>query len=91
MLTDSQSMVRSVFEDVYNYMKSGQLMRQVINKTSDATAYIDVNPEHDMGTMPFAETVAVNRAVNVRLFSQIRSFAFLYGSREIHKSTTQRP
>ena len=28
-------MVRSVFEDAYNYMKSGQLMRQVINKISD--------------------------------------------------------
>src|SRR6266850_4461256 len=26
--------VRSVFEDAYNYMKSGQLMRQVINKIS---------------------------------------------------------
>ena len=25
-------MVRSVFEDAYNYMKSGQLMRQVVNK-----------------------------------------------------------
>ena len=24
--------VRDVFEDAYNYMKSGQLMRQVINK-----------------------------------------------------------
>jgi type I restriction enzyme M protein len=27
--------VRSVFEDAYNYMKSGQLMRQVINKISN--------------------------------------------------------
>src|SRR5271166_6669401 len=27
--------VRSVFEDAYNYMKSGQLMRQVINKIND--------------------------------------------------------
>ena len=27
--------VRSVFEDAYNYMKSGQLMRQVINKISE--------------------------------------------------------
>ena len=27
--------VRSVVEDAYNYMKSGQLMRQVINKISD--------------------------------------------------------
>ena len=26
--------VRDVFEDAYNYMKSGQLMRQVINKTT---------------------------------------------------------
>ena len=25
-------MVREVFQDAYNYMKSGQLMRQVINK-----------------------------------------------------------
>jgi len=27
--------VRSVFEDAYNYMKSGQLMRQVVNKISE--------------------------------------------------------
>jgi type I restriction enzyme M protein len=27
-----QRVVRSVFEDAYNYMKSGQLLRQVINK-----------------------------------------------------------
>lgn len=27
--------VRGVFEDAYNYMKSGQLMRQVINKIND--------------------------------------------------------
>jgi type I restriction enzyme M protein len=27
--------VRSVFEDAYNYMKSGQLLRQVINKIND--------------------------------------------------------
>ena len=27
--------VRSVFEDAYNYMKSGQLMKQVINKISE--------------------------------------------------------
>jgi type I restriction enzyme M protein len=27
--------VRDVFEDAYNYMKSGQLMRQVVNKISD--------------------------------------------------------
>ena len=34
-------------------------------------AYIDVNPKHNTGAMQFAETVAVNRAVNVRLFSSV--------------------
>ena len=28
-------MVRDVFEDAYNYMKSGQLMRQVVNKINE--------------------------------------------------------
>jgi type I restriction enzyme M protein len=32
---DRKNVVRSVFEDAYNYMKSGQLMRQVINKIND--------------------------------------------------------
>jgi hypothetical protein len=34
-------------------------------------AYIDINPEHNTRSMQFAETVAVNRAVNVRLFSSV--------------------
>lgn len=33
--TPRARVVRSVFEDAYNYMKSGQLMRQVINKISE--------------------------------------------------------
>ena len=32
---DRRRVVRGVFEDAYNYMKSGQLMRQVINKISE--------------------------------------------------------
>ncbi len=32
---DRRRVVRGVFEDAYNYMKSGQLMRQVINKVND--------------------------------------------------------
>src|SRR5665213_635937 len=36
---DRRRVVRDVFEDAYNYMKSGQLMRQVINKI----AAIDFN------------------------------------------------
>ena len=34
-------------------------------------AYIDVNPAHNTRSMQFAETVAVNRGVNVRLFSSV--------------------
>src|SRR5204862_376151 len=32
--SDRRRVVRDVFEDAYNYMKSGQLMRQVINRIS---------------------------------------------------------
>src|ERR1700732_5150002 len=32
---DRRRVVRGVFEDAYNYMKSGQLMRQVVNKISE--------------------------------------------------------
>lgn len=35
--------IRDVFEDTYNYMKSGQLMRQVINKINE----IDFNSSED--------------------------------------------
>src|SRR5450759_1877275 len=31
-----QRVVRAVFEDAYNYMKSGQLLRQVVNKITEA-------------------------------------------------------
>lgn len=34
-------------------------------------AYVDVNPEHAKGRMLFAETVAVKRGVNVRVFSTV--------------------
>lgn len=32
---DRRRVIRDVFEDAYNYMKSGQLMRQVINKINE--------------------------------------------------------
>jgi hypothetical protein len=34
-------------------------------------AYVDVNPEHDWNQLKFAENVAVNRAVNVKLFPSV--------------------
>src|SRR6478672_4532666 len=46
---DAARMVREVFEDSYNYMKSGTLLRQVINK---------INKEIDLGTQ--AERHALN-------------------------------
>jgi hypothetical protein len=36
-----------------------------------AIAYVDVNPEHDLDLLKFAETVAVNRAVRLRLFRSV--------------------
>ena len=41
---DMAFVIRSVFEDAYNYMKSGTLMRQVINKINTA---FDFNKSHD--------------------------------------------
>jgi type I restriction enzyme M protein len=38
--------IRDVFEDTYNYMKSGTLMRQVVNKINE----IDFNSTHDRHT-----------------------------------------
>ena len=32
---DRRKVVRDVFEDAYNYMKSGQLVRQVVNKITE--------------------------------------------------------
>ena len=34
-------------------------------------AYIDMNPEHSRADMAFAETAAVNRGMNMRLFSTV--------------------
>jgi hypothetical protein len=34
-------------------------------------AYVDVNPQHSQPDMKFAETAAVNRGVNVRVFASV--------------------
>jgi hypothetical protein len=36
-------------------------------------AYVDTNPLHDFTKMQFAEVVASNRGVNVRVFSSVRN------------------
>ena len=35
-------------------------------------AYVDINPEHDPKAMEFAEDVAVNRGIPVRIFSTVQ-------------------
>lgn len=42
-------LIRSVFEDAYNYMKSGTLMRQVINKINEAIDFNKAKDRHLFG------------------------------------------
>lgn len=43
--------IRSVFEDAYNYMKSGQLIRQVINKIEEGVHFNKAKERHLFGDM----------------------------------------
>ncbi|MBV2132074.1 type I restriction-modification system subunit M [Pseudomonas sp. MAP12] len=43
--------VRGVFEDAYNYMKSGQLLRQVINKIQEGVDFNKAQERHEFGNL----------------------------------------
>ncbi len=43
--------IRNVFKDAYNYMKSGQLIRQVINKIQDGVDFNKAQERHAFGDM----------------------------------------
>jgi type I restriction enzyme M protein len=43
--------IRSVFEDAYNYMKSGHLIRQVINKIEEGVDFNKAKKRHEFGNM----------------------------------------
>lgn len=43
--------------------------RKTILSLPHAIAYIDMNPDHDHRSLKFAETVALNRFIHMRLFS----------------------
>ena len=45
---DRRRVVKDVFEDAYNYMKSGQLMRQVVNKINEID-FNNLSERHDFG------------------------------------------
>ena len=46
-----KAVIRSVFEDAYNYMKSGQLLRQVINKIEEGIDFNASQQRHAFGDM----------------------------------------
>jgi type I restriction enzyme M protein len=43
--------IRSVFEDAYNYMKSGHLIRQVINKIQEGVDFNKAQERHEFGNI----------------------------------------
>jgi type I restriction enzyme M protein len=43
--------IRTIFEDAYNYMKSGQLMRQVINKINEGIDFNKAQDRHLFGDL----------------------------------------
>ena len=43
--------VRSVFEDAYNYMKSGHLIRQIVNKIQESVNFNKTDERHLFGDM----------------------------------------
>ena len=43
--------IRNVFEDAYNYMKSGQLLRQVINKIQEGVDFNKSSERHELGDL----------------------------------------
>lgn len=43
--------IRSVFEDAYNYMKSGHLIRQVVNKIEEGVDFNKAQERHQFGDM----------------------------------------
>lgn len=47
--TPAAQVVKSVFTDAYNYMKSGQLLRQVINKIQDGIDFNKAQQRHQFG------------------------------------------
>ncbi|MAA87587.1 MAG: DNA methyltransferase [Haliea sp.] len=49
--TPTAFVVRNVFEDAYNYMKSGQLLRQVINKLQEGVDFNKAQERHEFGGM----------------------------------------
>jgi hypothetical protein len=54
--------------DVYDVVSGAS---QGVAPAIRSIAFVDTNPEHDFAAMEFAETVAVNRGVNVRVFRDV--------------------
>ena len=48
---DRAIVVREVFRDAYNFMKSGTLLRQVVNKLQEAINFNDSRTRHELGNL----------------------------------------
>jgi len=57
---------------IYNIVREAS---QRVGSEVQRIACVDVNPEHRAENMQFAETAAVNRGVNVRMFATVREAA----------------
>ena len=56
----------------YNIFTIAEQGSRHISPDIHKIAYIDMNPEHNTEAMHFAETVAQNRGVNIRLFTDLQ-------------------
>ena len=54
--------------DIFNIVNDAS---ERLNNVVLQIAYVDTNEEHNFESMKFAETVALNRGVFVRLFNQM--------------------
>jgi hypothetical protein len=55
--------------DIFNVVTK---LSQDASRAKLKIAYIDVNNKHDLSAMRFAESVARNRSVNIRIFSNFK-------------------
>jgi len=54
--------------DIFGVVSEGS---RSVRPVVQCIAYVDVNPSHDPRNMKFAETVGVNRSINIRVFGAV--------------------
>jgi hypothetical protein len=54
--------------DIYQVIRTA---KKTVLSLPHLIAYIDANPEHDHASIKFAETTALNRFINIRVFTSV--------------------